>query len=42
MNSFSGEIPLVDFVPLTSPVDVPARKRVLATLRFALETCGFM
>lgn len=39
---FSREIPLVDFAPLTSPVDDQGRKEMLASLRSALETCGFM
>lgn len=42
MNSFSREIPLVDFAPLTSPVDDQGRKQMLASLRAALENYGFM
>lgn len=41
MNMTSRDIPLLDFAPLTS-AEVGARKRMLATLRSALETCGCM
>jgi isopenicillin N synthase-like dioxygenase len=42
MDSFHREIPIIDFASLTSPVDDLVRKQMLATLRGALETCGFM
>ena len=41
MNSFGREIPLVDLAGLTS-AEAGARTRMLATLRSAYETCGFM
>jgi len=41
MMDFSREIPLVDFAPLKS-ADAGAQGHTLATLRSALETCGFM
>ena len=41
MNSFGREIPLVDLAGLTS-AEAGARTRMLATLRSAYVTCGFM
>ena len=42
MDSFRREIPIIDFARLTSPVGDLVRNQTLATLRGALETCGFM